>query len=52
MGWFSDVFSLETLVPIAAGVALPGIGLVYSNSYSVLALIRVRFQTYLLQSSQ
>tara|TARA_R110000823_G_scaffold193163_1_gene324728 strand:- start:54 stop:911 length:858 start_codon:yes stop_codon:yes gene_type:complete len=32
MGWFSDVFSLETLVPIAAGIALPGIGGVLAGS--------------------
>ena len=32
MGWFSDVFSLETLVPIAAGVALPGVGGVLAGS--------------------
>ncbi len=32
MGWFSDVFSLETLVPIAAGVALPGIGGILAGS--------------------
>jgi len=32
MGWFSDVFSLETLVPIAAGIALPGVGGVLAGS--------------------